>query len=165
MKTKRTAILVHDGGMRFTATTGSGRTLVFGDAAQTGELSPVETLAAALAACSAMDVVSILEKKRQVWDVYRVEVAADQRKEYPQVYTRIDVTHVVEGTIVLEAAVRRAVELSASKYCPVNAMISAGATEVHHRFRIRRTGSEPAEVEGEVIVTGPDRRPDVISRS
>ena len=163
MKTKRTAELVHDGGTRFTATTGSGRTIVFGGAAQNGELSPVETVAASLAACSAMDVVSILEKKRQVWDVYRVEIAADQRKEYPQVYTRIDVTHIVEGTVVLEAAVRRAVELSASKYCPVNAMISAGATEVHHHFRMRCTGAEPKEAEGEVIVTGPDRRPDVIA--
>ncbi len=165
VRTHRTAALVHDGAMRFTATTGSGRTIVFGDAAQDGELSPVETVAAALAACSAMDVVSILEKKRQIWDVYRVEVAADQRKEYPQVYTRIDVTHIVEGTVVREAAVRRAVELSAAKYCPVNAMISAGATEVHHHFRVRCTGAEPTEAEGEVIVTGPDRRPDVISRS
>lgn len=165
MKSKRTAALVHDGGMRFTATTGSGRTLVFGDSAQSGELSPVETVAAALAACSAMDVVSILGKKRQLWDVYRVEVTADQRKEYPQVYTRIDVTHIVEGTVILEAAVRRAVELSASKYCPVNAMISAGATEVHHRFRIRSTGAKSTESEGEVIVTGPDRRPEVIGGS
>ena len=149
--------------MRFTATTGTGRRLVFGDDAQANELSPVETVAATLGACSAMDVVSILEKKRQVWSVYRVEVTADQRAEYPQVFTRIDVTHIVEGTVVLETAVRRAVELSAAKYCPVNAMVSAGATEVHHHFRMRCTGAEPHEAEGEVIVTGPDRRPDVIA--
>ncbi|MEA2519228.1 MAG: putative redox protein [Chloroflexota bacterium] len=148
--------------MRFTATTGSGRTIVFGDAAEDGELSPVETVAASLGAWSAMYLVSILENKRQVWDVYRVEVAADQRAEYPQVYTRIDVTHVVEGTVVLEAAIRRAVQLSAAKYCPVNAMVSAGATEVHHHFRMRCTGAEPREASGEVIVTGPERRPDII---
>ena len=71
-------------------------------------------------------------------------------------------THVVEGTVVLEGAVRRAIELSATKYCPVNAMLSAGATEVHHRFRLRSTGPEPREVEGEVIVTGPFRRPDAL---
>jgi putative redox protein len=135
---------------------------VFGDDPLMNELSPVETLAAALAACSAMDVVSILKKKRQVWDSYRVEVAADQRTEYPQVFTRIDVTHVVEGPAVREIAVRRAVELSAAKYCPVNAMVSAGATEVHHHFRVRSTGAEPKETSGEVIVTGPDRRPDII---
>lgn len=162
MTRQRSATLVHDGGMRFTATTGSGRTIVFGDEAAAGELSPVETLAAALAACSAMDVASILEKKRQVWDLYRVEVAAEQREEYPQVYTRIDVTHIVEGTVVLEAAVRRAVELSATKYCPVNAMVSAGATEVHHRFRMRCTGARPKEAQGEIAVTGPERQPAIV---
>ena len=149
--------------MRFSAVTGTGRTLTFGDEAEENELSPVETVVAALAACSAMDVVSILDKKRQVYDLYRIDVRAEQRDAYPQVYTRIDVTHIVEGTVVLEAAVRRAVELSASKYCPVNAMLSAGATEVHHHFRMRCTGAEPKEASGEVIVTGPDRRPDIVA--
>jgi putative redox protein len=163
MSRRRTAELTHEGGMRFTAATGSGRSIAFGPDAAMNELSPVETLAAALAACSAMDVVSILEKKRQVWDIYRIETVAEQRDEYPQVYTRIDVTHIVEGAVVEEGSVRRAVELSASKYCPVNAMISAGATEVHHRYRVRCTGKQPLDVEGEVLVTGPDRRPDIIA--
>jgi putative redox protein len=159
----RSAALTHRGGMRFSATTGTGRTLTFGDDPDQNELSPVETLLATLAACSAMDVVSILEKKRQRVDSYRIDARAEQRAEYPQVYTRIDVTHIVEGTVVLEAAVRRAVELSAAKYCPVNAMVSAGATEVHHHFRMRCTGAEPKEASGEVIVTGPDRRPDIVA--
>ena len=159
----RTAELIHRGGTRFETVTGTGRAMVFGDEAADNEFSPVETVAAALAACSAMDVVSILAKKRQVVDTYRIEVRADQRAEYPQVFTRVDVTHVVEGTVVLEAAVRRAVELSAAKYCPVNAMLSAGATEVHHHYRMRCTGAEPSEAEGEVIVTGPDRRPDIVA--
>jgi hypothetical protein len=63
---------------------------------------------------------------------------------------------------VVEQAVRRAIELSATKYCPINAMLSAGATEVHHRFRMRSTGGEPYEAEGEVIVTGPFRAPDIL---
>jgi len=163
MSRERSATLVHEGGMRFVATTGTGRTLVFGDERERNELSPVETVQAALAACSAMDVVSILVKKRQRLTSYRIEVEGDQRDEYPQVYTRIEVTHVIEGTVLLEAAVRRAIELSASKYCPVNAMISAGATEVHHRYRMRCTGAEPSEGEGEVAVTGPDLRPEVVA--
>ena len=148
--------------MRFVARTGTNRTIVFGDDKEANEYSPVETLAAALAACSAMDVVSILSKKRQVMTSYRIEVTADQRDEYPQVYTRVDVTHVLEGTVLLESAVRRAIELSSKKYCPVNAMLSAGATEVHHRFAMRCTGAAPHEAEGEVAVTGPDRRPDIV---
>jgi putative redox protein len=149
--------------MRFRATTGSGRTLVFGDNAEANEYSPVETVAASLAACTAMDIVSILAKKRQVLTSYMVETHADQRDEYPQVFTRVDVIHVLEGTVLVEEAVRRAIELSASKYCPVNAMISAGATEVHHGFRMRSTGARPTEASGEVIVTGPDRRADIVA--
>jgi putative redox protein len=162
MTRHRTAALVHEGGMRFAATTGTGRTILFGDDVAFNELSPVETLGAALAACSAMDVVSILTKKRQRITAYRVEIGGDQRDDYPQIYTRIDVTHEIEGTVLLESAVRRAIHLSASKYCPVNAMVSAGATEVHHRYRMRCTGAEPHEAEGEVLVTGPFRNPDVI---
>ena len=147
---------------RFETTTGTGRTIVFGDDAAANEYSPVESVVVALAACSAMDVISILRKKRQVVDSYRIEVSAEQRDEYPQVLTSVEVTHIVEGTVVLEQAVRRAVELSATKYCPVSAMISAGATEVRHLFRMRCTGAEPRVAEGEVIVTGPFRPPTVV---
>ena len=158
----RSAVLIHDGGERFRATTGTGRTLVFGDEAEANEHSPVELIAAAVGACSGMDVVSILGKKRQVLTSYMIECRADQRDEYPQVFTRIDVVHVLEGTVLLEQAVRRAIELSASKYCPVNAMLSAGVTAVHHAYRMRCTGLDPKEASGEVIVTGPERRPDVV---
>ncbi len=159
----RTATLVHEGGMRFVATTGTTRTIVYGDEFERGELSPVETLVVCLAACSAMDVAPIAVKKRQQMRRYEIRVEAIQRDEYPQVLTRVDVTHVVEGPVVEEAAIRRAIELSATKYCPVNAMLSAGATEVHHRYMVRNTGPEPFESEGEVVVTGPYRRPDIVA--
>jgi len=159
----RSASLLHEGGNRFVASTGSGRTIVYGDQAPQGELSPVETLCVSLAACSAMDVIAIATKKRQEISRYEIEVTANQRDAYPQVITRADVVHVVEGPVVDEAAIRRSIELSATKYCPVNAMLSAGATEVHHGYRIRNTGPEPFEAEGEVVVTGPYRRPEVVA--
>ena len=158
----RTASLVHEGGMRFVATTGSTRTIVFGDEFERGELSPVETIVVSLAACAAMDVISIAAKKRQVVTRYEIHVEAQQRDEYPQILTRADVIHEVEGPGVEEAATRRAIELSATKYCPVSAMLSAGATEIHHGYRVRNTGPEPFEAEGEVVVTGPYRRPDIV---
>jgi putative redox protein len=159
----RRAVLAHEGDMRFAARTGTGRQLVFGDEPAGNEQSPVEIITVALAACSAMDVISILEKKRQVVESYRVEVEAIQRDEYPQVLVRVDVVHDVTGPAVTEAAVRRAIELSATKYCPVNAMLSSGATEIHHGFRIRCTGAVPVEAEGEVVVTGPFRPPEIVS--
>jgi putative redox protein len=162
MTRTRSATLVHEGGMRFVATTGTTRTIVYGDVIELGELSPVETITVSLAACSAMDVISIAVKKRQVISRYAVHVEATQRDEYPQILTLATVTHDVEGPIVEEAAIRRAIELSATKYCPVNAMLSAGATEIHHRYIVTNTGPEPFRAEGEVVVTGPHRRPDVV---
>jgi putative redox protein len=161
MSTIRTAIIEHAGDSDFSATTGTGRTIAFGDAAK-GFLSPVETVLVALGSCSAMDVVSIAAKKRQAVDAYRIHVRGDQRDEYPQVFTEIEVIHEVTGRDISEAAIRRSIELSATKYCPVNAMISAGATVVHHRYRIHSSGSAPYEAEGEVIATGPYARPDAI---
>ena len=162
MTTIRTATLVHERGNRFTTTTGSGRTFTWGDDAAKTELSPVETVAVALGACSAMDVISIALKKRQGLERYMVHVHAEQRDEYPQVLTRVDVTHEVIGPRVDESAIRRCIELSATKYCPINAMLSAGATEVHHRYIVHNNGPAPFMAEGEVITTGPYRRPDVV---
>jgi putative redox protein len=163
MPKARSATLVHEGADRFVASTGSRRTIVYGGDADAGELGPVETVMVSLAACSAMDVISIAGKKRQEISRYEIRVEAIQRDEYPQVLTRIDVVHEVEGPVVEEAAIRRSIELSATKYCPVNAMLSAGATEVHHRYRVHSTGGRPHEAEGEVVVTGPYRRPDVVT--
>ena len=157
----RQAELRHLGDLRFAAETGTGRTLTFGDDAQANELSPVETVTAAVAACSAMDVISILDKKRQPVMDYRVRVEAVQRDPYPQILTRVDIVHEVTGTGLSEIAVRRAIELSARKYCPVNAMLSAGDTEIHHRYRIRSAGDDGDVTEGVSLVTGPYRRPDL----
>jgi len=159
----RTVTLRHERGQTFTGTTGTGRSIVFGDGVAANEYSPVESVVASLAACTAMDVISILEKKRQVIERYEVEARAEQRTEFPQVLTLVELTHIVEGPVVLEHAVRRAIELSATKYCPINAMLSSGATEIHHRFRMTcNSPEEPEEAEGEVVVTGPFRPPNVL---
>jgi putative redox protein len=160
---ERRARVVYSGGLRFEARTGTGRELVFGEQPAVNEQSPVEILVAAVAACAGMDVAAILAKKRQVPESYEIEVQAQQRDEYPQVLTTIDVLHEVTGPDVTEEAIRRCIELSATKYCPVNAMLSAGATAIHHRYRVRNTGPAPFEAEGEVIVTGPARFPDVVA--
>jgi putative redox protein len=160
---ERIAHYIHEGGERFRGVTGTGREMTFGDVAESNEYSPVETIVSALAACSAMDVISIARKKRQAIERYEVHGVGEQRDEYPQVLTEVTVTHEVWGPDLSEAAIRRAIELSATKYCPVNAMVSAGATQVHHRYMIHATGDAPFEAEGEVVVTGPYRRPDVIA--
>ena len=148
--------------MQFVATPSSGHVITFDERASNQGGSPVETVLVALAACSAMDVISIAGKKRQAVERYEIEASGSQRDEYPQVFTEIDVVHVVRGTGLSEAAIRRSIELSATKYCPVNAMVSAGATVVNHRYRISSGGPKPFEAAGLVISTGPYRRPDVL---
>ncbi len=163
MPTLKSVELHHQGGMQFHAEPSSGHPLDFDDRTSNLGGSPVETILTALGACTAMDVISIALKKRQVIDEYRVHVRGSQRDEYPQVLTDVTVVHEVTGRGLSEAAIRRSIELSATKYCPVNAMVSAGATVVHHRYVIHSTGAEPHEAEGEVLATGPYARPDVIA--
>ena len=159
MPTIKTAELTFTSGLHFDVDTGSGRTLAFDDSPG-GGLGPVETVLAALAACSAMDVISVALKKRQQVVTYRIHARGEQRDAYPQILTRIDLVHEIEGPGVSAEAIARCIELSATKYCPVNAMLSAGATEVHHAYRVTRPG-EPTE-EAEVIVTGPYQRPEIV---
>ena len=85
---------------------------------------PLELFLYALAACTAMDVVSILEKKRQVFSGLEIEVKATQREdEFPKIYTRIELVYVVTGRDVSPKAVARAIELSEEKYCSVRGML------------------------------------------
>jgi putative redox protein len=162
MPTHKSVHLEHRDGMQFVAKPSSGHVIEFDDRESNQGGSPVETVLSALAACTAMDVISIAGKKRQAIESYEIEVSGSQRDEYPQVFTEVNVVHVVRGTGLSEAAIRRAIELSATKYCPVNAMISAGATVVHHRYRISSSGAKPVEAAGLVISTGPYQRPDIV---
>ncbi len=147
----------YDRGLRFVARTGSGHEVVMDDGVGNTGARPTEMVLAGLAACTGMDIVSILGKKRHKIANYEVELTAEQRELYARIFTRIDVVHVVEGPGLTVDAVSRCVVLSAEKYCPVSAMLSAGATEIHHRYRVRDTAVDGPWQEGEVIVTGPHR--------
>ncbi len=162
---EKTVDVRYEGAMRLVARTGSGHEVAFDDGEGNTAARPTEVLLAALAACTAMDVVSIMEKKRQSYESYVVRVHATQRDAYPQVFPRIDLVHEVVGTDVEAAQLRRCIELSATKYCPISAMLSAGETEIHHRYRLLRSAAEDgAAEEDEVLVTGPLKRPEPIAR-
>lgn len=153
----KTARARHQAGMRFSVVTGSGHQVVVDDTTGDSGPRPAELLIVAQAGCTAMDVASILAKKRQAFDAYEVAVSGEQRDDpHPHVYLRIDIVHELTGAGLDVSAVRRAIELSATRYCTVSAMISAGPAEVHHRYLIRRGDGRPDEA-GEVVVTGPHR--------
>src|SRR5919107_6228502 len=81
------------------------------DKERAGAATPMELLLLALGGCTAVDVVSILKKKREQVTGYRVEVSGTRRDEHPRAYTRMEVRHVVTGKGVSEKAVAQAVEI------------------------------------------------------
>ena len=85
---------------------------------------PMEMLVLGLAGCTAMDVISILRKKRQDVTQFEVKLDAPRSKEHPKVFTRALITYIVTGTGVSEEAVLRSIELTATKYCPAQFMFS-----------------------------------------
>lgn len=85
--------------------------------------SPLEMLLVSVAACTAVDVVSILEKKRQDVTDYKVEITGTRRDEYPRAFVAFHIHHIVYGRSVSEKAVADAVALSDEKYCSVAATV------------------------------------------
>lgn len=152
MSHKTATVALEGDGLRFVARTGSGHSLVLDNREGDTGPRPAELVPVAVAACTAMDVISILRKKRQVVTRYEVQSDGEQEENHPNAFTRIDVTHVVEGPGLDTAAVRRSIELSATRYCSVGATLSTGAVTIHHGYVVR---SGDREESGEVVVTGP----------
>ena len=90
--------------------------------------SPLELLLVSVAACTAADVISILEKKRQDVVNYQVEVTGERVEEHPRKFVKFHVHHIVHGRSVSEKAVADAIELSDTKYCSVAATVRPTAT-------------------------------------
>lgn len=115
----------------------AGPTIVFdADPAVGGSdcgIRPVAALLNALAACSAMDVISILKKKRQRVTGLYVNVRATRAEEHPKRLLKAELEYVVRGYDVAPEAVARSIELSLTKYCSVSSSLSA---EVTSSFRV-----------------------------
>lgn len=126
-------------GLTFTGTASTGFKVPLGaDPSLGGEndgFRPLELMAISLAGCTAMDTISILQKKRQQVTGFEVRVHAERTTEHPRVFTKMDVTYIVTGKQIDQAAVERAIELSETKYCPAQAMLSK-AVEITHSHQI-----------------------------
>lgn len=115
-------------GRLFDGSTESGHTIVFDTTPEhkTGP-NPMETVLAALCGCTSVDVVSILEKKREPLEGLTVEARAEQAAEPPRVFTHIHLTYRIRGKVTQKAA-EHAVSLSKNKYCSVSKMLEKSAT-------------------------------------
>jgi putative redox protein len=117
----------------------SGFTLPLGSHPEVGGdndgFRPMELLLIGLAGCTAMDVISILMKKKVEILAFVVNVHADRQDEHPQVFTHATIEYTVRGRKVDRTSVERAVELSETKYCSAQAMLSK-AFPIEHRILI-----------------------------
>jgi len=133
------ATLNWQGRLSFTGSANSGFTVNLGTDPSVGGdndgLRPLELILIGLGGCTAMDVISILQKKRQEVTNFTVSAHADQSSDYPKVFTHITVNYQIEGHQVDPAAVERAIELSVTKYCPAQAMLIS-ACQIEHTFTI-----------------------------
>jgi putative redox protein len=115
-------------GMSFTGTSDTGFNVPLGADTDVGGANdgfrPIELMAVSLAGCTAMDVISILRKKQQAVTGFEVQVQVRQVEPHPRVFEHAKIIYLVSGRNVDEAAVLRAIELSALKYCPAQAMLS-----------------------------------------
>jgi putative redox protein len=127
MPKEKYAVVTWVEGMRFVAEAGAGHQRITLDGEGLAGQSPMDVLLSGLAGCTGMDVISVLQKMRQEVTGLRVEVHGTRADDHPMVYTAITIEYVVTGRGVQEDAVRRAVELSETKYCSVSAMLAKTA--------------------------------------
>ena len=138
--------------MRFDTEAGSGHHVTL-DAAEHGGghnegFRPMELLLVGLAGCTAMDVISILRKKRLQVTGYAVHVTGVRAEDHPMVFVEIAVEHIVTGHQIQPDAVARAIQLSEERYCGAGAMLGKVA-HLTHTFRI----VEAAETQTGVTAT------------
>jgi putative redox protein len=113
---------------QFVATAGSEHCLILDDDAGGTGPKPIELMAAALAGCTAFDVITILRQKyHQKVTGYEVRVEADRAERPPQVFTAVRIHHVVTGVEINSGAIEQAIRLSDGKYCSVSAMVKRTA--------------------------------------
>lgn len=130
---------------QFVAESGSGHAVVIDGPPEGGGrnvgVRPMEMVLMGVGACTAYDVVHILKKSRQPVMRCVAELRAERAESEPKVFTKIYIHFVVTGRGMNEAAVRRAVDLSAEKYCSATIMLDRGGVVVYHDFEIIETAS------------------------
>lgn len=133
------AIVKLEEGMRFQAVANSERPIILDSSVAGGGSgmgpTPMELVLMGLAGCTAMDVVSILRKKRQDVTDFEIRAHADKSTDHPKVFTSATLEYVVTGRNIDPAAVERAIQLSTETYCSVHAMLHK-AMQITTTYRI-----------------------------
>lgn len=127
-------------GAQFLGESGSGHSVVMDGPPDHGGrnvgVRPMEMLLIGLGGCASFDVMSILQKTRQKVVNCRTELEAERADAVPAVFTSIHLKFIVEGKGLKEPQVKRAVELSAEKYCSASIMLEAAGVKISHSYEI-----------------------------
>jgi len=126
-------------GMQFVGSAESGHAVLLDAAPGVGGSDtaprPMELLLISLGGCTGMDVVSILRKMRIEWDRFEVLLEAERAPEHPKVFTKIHLIYRIWGDDIPEDKLKKAIDLSQERYCPVTAMLNKIA-EITYRYEI-----------------------------
>jgi putative redox protein len=95
--------------------------------------TPMEMILMGVAACTAMDVIVVVQKKRIELTGFEINITGQRAEEHPQRYTDIHIEYVLHGPDITPKAVERAIELSETKYCSAIASLNA---HFDHAYRI-----------------------------
>ena len=124
----------------FLGESGTGHTVVMDGPEDHGGrnigMRPMETLLIGMGGCASFDVVSILKKSRQQVTDCVAEIEAERADEVPAVFTKIHLHFKVSGVNLKESQVKRAVELSAEKYCSASIMLGKAGVEITHDYEM-----------------------------
>lgn len=101
-----------------------------------GASRPMELLLISLGSCTGSDVASILQKKRVPLDHMDVVVTGERREAHPKIFTEINVEYIFYGKDMKTKDLKRAIDLSQNKYCPVSAMLS-NSCKITHSYKIK----------------------------
>jgi len=127
------------GGGTFIGKNAKGGTVQIGTLNDLPGVSPMELILVGLAGCTGLDIVDILEKKRQPLTALSVKVRGKRSEEHPKIYKEIEVTYLVWGEGIDPKAVERSIHLSEEKYCSVSAMLRKAA-DIRSTYKILKPG-------------------------
>lgn len=131
-------------GVMFVAESGSGHAVVVDGAPEYGGRNmgprPMELLLMGMGGCTAFDVMAILKKSRQEVTSCEAELVAERADAVPAVFTRIHVHFVLKGSGLKDVQVKKAVDLSADKYCSASIMLGQAGVVITHDYEIIEDG-------------------------
>jgi putative redox protein len=127
------------GGMKFTGATDSKHLVIMDTSPKFGGKgegpTPMQLVLIALGGCTGMDVVSILKKMGVGIDGLEIELRGEREENHPRVYRWIEIKYALEGRNLVEEKVKKAIDLSQSKYCSIVAMLEKEC-EIRYTYEI-----------------------------